>query len=102
MRHPGVVWGVCLEANREDIVAVVARDVEVFGARLVVAEVQGGQLELRNMLRPQESEAMKLLAGFGVLREIGHSFGGPFGGAPEHLGGSWEMGRRTARHQVEM
>ena len=33
----GVVWGIGLETDREDIVAVIAGNVQVFSARLVVA-----------------------------------------------------------------
>lgn len=82
-----VVWGIGLEADGEDIVAVVARNVQVFGARLVVPQVQCRQLELWDVLRPEESEAVKLLAGLGVLREIGHGSRSALGGAAEHLDG---------------
>lgn len=81
-----VVWGVGLEADREDIVAVVAGDVQVFGARLVVPQVQCRQLELGNMLGAQESEAMELLARLGKLREVGRSPRSPLGRAAEHFG----------------
>lgn len=50
MWHAGIIWRICLEADGEDIVAVVTGDMEVFGASLVVLEVQGCQLELRDML----------------------------------------------------
>ena len=82
-----VVWGVGLEADREDIVGVVARNVQVFGTRLVVPQVQCRQLELGNVLGAEEGEAMQLLAGLGELREIGRSSRRPFGRAAEHLDG---------------
>lgn len=82
-----VVWGVGLEPDREDIVGVVARNVQVFGTRLVVPQVQCRQLELGNVLGAEEGEAMQLLAGLGELREIGRSSRRPFGRAAEHLDG---------------
>lgn len=81
-----VVWGVGLEADREDIVAVVASDVQVFGARLVVPQVQCRQLELGNVLGAQQSEAMELLAGLGILREVGRRPRSPLGRTAQHCG----------------
>jgi hypothetical protein len=46
----------------------VAGNVQVLGARLVVLQVQGRQLQLRHLLDALEGEAMQLLAG---LREVG-------------------------------
>ena len=68
-----IIWGVSLEPNREDIVAVVASDVEVFGTRLVVPQVQRRQLKLGDMLRSEKRETMEFLAGLRKLGEVGRS-----------------------------
>jgi hypothetical protein len=62
----------------------------MFGARPVMAQVQGGQFELGDMLRPQEREAMELLADLGILREVGDSFRRPSDGAAKHCAGRGE------------
>ncbi len=81
MRHARVVGRVCLEPDGEDIVAVVAGNVEMFGAGLVVLQMQRRQLQLRNLFRAQKSEAMKLLAWLWVLRELRDSSSGSAGSA---------------------
>jgi hypothetical protein len=66
--HSGCIWRIRLEADGEDIVCVVAGDVQIFGASLVVLKVERRQLQLRYLLDALESEAMELLA---RLRKIG-------------------------------
>ncbi len=46
----GVVGRIRFEADGEDIVAVLSGEVEVVGARLLVFQMKGGELELGNML----------------------------------------------------
>jgi len=60
--HSSGVWRVSLEANGEDIVRILAGNVQVLGARLVVLEVQCSQLKLGNLLDALEGEAVQLLA----------------------------------------
>ena len=84
MGHAGVVWRVGLEADGEDIVAVVAGDVQVLGAGLVVLQMQRRQLELRHMLGAQQGEAAELLAGLGILRELRHGPASPLGRIAKH------------------
>jgi hypothetical protein len=60
--HSRGVWWVRLEANGEDIVRVVSRDVQIFGARLVMLEMEGGQLKLRHLPNTLKGESMELLA----------------------------------------
>jgi hypothetical protein len=84
MRDTRIIRWVGLEPDREDIVAILASDVQVFGARLVMAQVQRRQLELGDMLRPQKREAMELLANFRVLREVGRSSRSSLGRTAEH------------------
>ena len=50
MRDTGVVWGVRLEADREDIVAVVTGNVQMLCSGLVVLQVQSSQFQLWDML----------------------------------------------------
>jgi hypothetical protein len=65
VRHSSVVWGIGLEADGEDIVGVVACNVKILCAGLVVLEVQSSQLELWDVLDALEGKAMKLLPNFG-------------------------------------
>lgn len=68
--HTGVIRRIRLEADAEDIVAVVASDVKMLGARLVMLQVQRCQLKLWNMLAAEQSKSVKLLAGLWVLRDL--------------------------------
>ena len=53
---------------------------------LVVLQVESCQLELWDMLRPEESEAMELLAGLWVLSKVGNALSNsPFSRLPEHV-----------------
>lgn len=67
MWHTGVIWRVGLEADGEDIVAVISGNVKMFGTSLIVLQVQGRQLELRHVLRAKQREAMKLFACSGIV-----------------------------------
>lgn len=53
VRHACIIGRICFEADAEDIVAVVASDVNVLGARLVMLQVQGCQLKLWHVLAPE-------------------------------------------------
>jgi len=50
VRDSRIVWGIRLEPDREDIVLVLASNVQIVGAGLVVLEVESRQLEFRDML----------------------------------------------------
>lgn len=54
----GVVRRVRLEADGEDIIAVVTSDMKVVGSSLVVLQVKGSQLELRDVLGAHQGEAV--------------------------------------------
>jgi hypothetical protein len=69
MWHSSRIGRVRLEADGKDIVGVVAGNVQVLGAGLVVLQVQGCQLELWHLLDPLKGEAMELLSG---LRKVGY------------------------------
>lgn len=68
--HTSVIRRIRFEADAEDIVAVVASDVKMLGAGLVMLQVQGCQLKLWDMLGPEQSEAVKLLAGLWILGDL--------------------------------
>jgi len=53
MRDARVIWRVGLEPNREDIIAVVAGDMQMLCTCLVVLQMQGCQLEFRDVLGSQ-------------------------------------------------
>jgi hypothetical protein len=65
MRHACVVGRVGLEADGEDIVGIVARNMEVLCASLFMLEVQRRQLQLRDLLDALDSEAVELLSRLG-------------------------------------
>jgi hypothetical protein len=50
MRNTRGVWRIRFEANREDIIRIVASDVHVIGSGLFVIEAQSCQLQLWEML----------------------------------------------------
>ena len=62
MRNPGIVWRVSLESNGEDIILVIACDVQVLCSCFIMLKVQRSQLQLRNVLSTFERKAMQLLA----------------------------------------
>jgi hypothetical protein len=68
--HSGRIRRVRLEPDGKDIVGVVAGDVQVLGAGLVVLQVQSCQLKLRHLLDTLEGEAMELLSRLGKVGEI--------------------------------
>jgi hypothetical protein len=68
--HSGGIWWICLEANGKDIVRIVARNVQVLGAGLVMLQVKSRQLKLRHLLDALESEAMELLSGLGKVGDV--------------------------------
>jgi len=88
--HPRGVGRVGLEADGEDIVGVVPGNVNVFGARLVVLQLEGRQLQLGHLLYAAEGEAMELLAHSGEGRGVGD------GGI-----GTTEDGRRGRPREAE-
>jgi len=88
VRHAGSIGRVRLEADGEDIVAVVACDVQVVGARLVVLQMQGGQLELGHVLGADKREAVQLVAGLRILRQLGDGLASRVGCVAKHGGDS--------------
>jgi hypothetical protein len=72
MWHSGGVWWVGLEADGKDIVRILAGNMQVFGASLVVLEMQCGQLQLWDLLDALESKAMELLADIRKVGDIGN------------------------------
>lgn len=58
MWYTRVIGRICLEANGEDIIAIVTGNMEMFGASLVVLEVQGCQFKLWDVLATEQSEAV--------------------------------------------
>lgn len=84
MRDTRIVWWVRLEADRKDIIAIIARDVQVVGASLVVLEVQSRQLQLGNMLGAHQGEAMELLADLGEQAKVSDSLASCFGSVAQH------------------
>ena len=71
--HSGGIWRIGLEADGEDIVRILAGNVQVLGARLVVLEMQCSQLKLRHLLHVLEGESVQLLADARKVGDIGHS-----------------------------
>jgi hypothetical protein len=70
VRHTSVVRGVSLESDREDIIRIVSRNVQVFCPGLVMLEFERRQLQLGDLFDAFESEAMELLADTGEARQI--------------------------------
>ena len=66
--NTSVIRRIGLEADAKDIIGVVASDMQVIGASLIMLEMQGRQFKLRDMLSSFDREAMELVAGF---REAG-------------------------------
>lgn len=67
-----VIWGVSLEANREDIVLVVSGDVQVFRSSSLMLEFKGSELQFRDMLLALEHESMQILPKLWRMVEAGH------------------------------
>lgn len=83
----GVIGRVRLEANGEDIVGIVTRNVQVVGAGLVVLQLQCRQLQLWNVLCSDESESMELGARLRIQGEIRHGLASRVGSVAQHGGG---------------
>lgn len=84
MRYTRVIWRIGLEADGEDVIAIISGNVKMLGTCLVVLQVQGCQLKLRNMLAPEKSEAVKLLTSLGILGDLCHSSLGRVDSASQH------------------
>lgn len=99
MRDTSVVGRIRLEADGEDIVAVIASNMEVVGAGLVVLQMDGRKLQLRYMLGSHKSKAVKLFARFGELRQLRDGFARRGSCVSEHI----EVGRLLSgeRSRVE-
>ena len=67
-----VIWGVSLEANREDIVLVVSGNVQIFRSSSLMLEFKGSKLQFRDMLLALEHEPMQILPKLWRLVEAGH------------------------------
>jgi hypothetical protein len=115
--HAGGIWWVGLEANGEHVVRILAGDVQVLGASLVMLQVQCRKLELWHLLDALERKTVKLLArlrevvdigdcGISALRDGRQAVGGryrgmsrvsklPTGGA-QHV---WDEGVDASRDQ---
>lgn len=64
------VWWICLEADAEDIIAIVPCHMQIVCARLFMLEVQRREFQLGNMLCALKSEAVEMFAGFGEVAQI--------------------------------
>lgn len=82
----GVIGRVRLEADGEDIVGVVARNMQIVGAGLVVLQLQCRQFQLRNVLCSDECESMELGARLRIQGEIRHGLASRVGSVAQHDG----------------
>lgn len=82
----GVIGRIRLEADGEDIVGVITRDMQVVGAGLVMLQLQCRQLQLRDVLCSDESESMELRARFRIQGEIRHGLTSRVGSVAQHDG----------------
>lgn len=82
----GVIGRVRLEADGEDIVGVITRDMQVVGAGLVVLQLQCRQFQLRNVLCSDESESMEFGARLRIQGEIRHGLASRVGCVAQHGG----------------
>jgi hypothetical protein len=73
MGNSSIVRWIRFEADREYIVLVFAGNMQIVCAGLVMLEMQGRQLEFRDMLRTEESEAMELVPRLGILAKLSNS-----------------------------
>ena len=69
--HAGIIWRVGFESNGEYIVRIVTGDVEIFGASLVVLELQCCELKLRDLLDSLQCKAMDLLPNLRIIGQLG-------------------------------
>lgn len=61
VRDASIVRGIGLETDGEDIIGIIAANVQVLGTSFIVLQVQRGQLELRNGFGALQRESMKAL-----------------------------------------
>ena len=84
--NAGVIRGVCLESDGKDIIAILSRDVKMFGARLIMLKVQSCEFKLWNLFGPQQGEAMELIAWLWKVRQIcDSSLGSSFDRVAQHV-----------------
>lgn len=72
MRDTGIIRRIRLEADGEDIVGVIAGNVQIIGAGFVVLQLQCGEFQLWNVLCSDDSETVELGARLRIQREIRH------------------------------
>lgn len=72
MGDSGGIWRVRLEANREDIIAVVSCNVQIVGASLVVLELQGSEFQLGYKFCALQRESMDSISRLGIVGEVSH------------------------------
>lgn len=72
MRYPSVIVGVRLEPRGKHVIPVLPGNMDVFGARLVVREVDCSQLQFGHGFCTLDGEAVELVAG---KRQLGESRG---------------------------
>jgi len=56
--HSRVIWRISLETDGEDIIRIFPSYVKILGSSFVMVKLQRGQLELGDVLRSLQSEAM--------------------------------------------
>ena len=83
MRRSGIVVGIGLEPDGEDIVLVISCYVNVVCPRLIVLQLDGSKLQFGNALGSLHREAVEFVAGLRKLFQIGDSGIGSF----RNLGG---------------
>lgn len=72
MRDTGIVRRIRLEADGEDIVGVIAGNVQIVGAGFVVLQLQCSEFQLWNVLCSDDSKAVEFGARLWIQREIRH------------------------------
>lgn len=81
MGHTCRIRWVCLEADTEDIILVVPRNMQIVRIGLVMSQPHGGQVKLRNVLLLANSEAVELLANSREAVDVGNSRSRPYEGS---------------------
>ena len=74
MWHSCIIRGIRLEADGEDIVRVFSCNMQIICAGLVVLQMQCCQLELWDMFRAKEGEAMNFLPWLWILSKLRNRF----------------------------
>lgn len=72
MRYSSVIVGIRLEPRSKHVIPILSRNMNVLGARLVVGEVDRGQLQFGHGLCALDGEAVEFVAG---ERQLGESCG---------------------------